>query len=75
MGHKKASDAAVGAGSLGSSGRPTFAGLPGCVATGRTKVEVRKNMREAMRFHLDGMREDEQRIPVPTTTAEYVGFE
>lgn len=49
--------------------------LPGCIATGRTKAEVRKNMREAIEFHLEGMREDEQRIPAPTTTAEYIAVE
>lgn len=49
--------------------------LPGGVATGKTKAAVRKNMRDAIRFHLEAMREDEQRIPAPTTTEEYVVVE
>lgn len=43
--------------------------LPGCVSTGRTIDEVECNMREAIEFHLDGMREDGEEIPVPTTVA------
>ena len=32
--------------------------LPGCVATGATILEVESQIREAIEFHLDGMRED-----------------
>ena len=32
--------------------------LPGCVSTGRTREEVEQNMREAISFHLDGLREE-----------------
>jgi predicted RNase H-like HicB family nuclease len=39
--------------------------LPGCVATGRTQDEVNANIREAIRFHLDGLREDGLPIPQP----------
>jgi len=46
--------------------------LPGCVATGRTKEETLTNMREAIAFHLEGLQEDGQPIPAPTSTAEYV---
>jgi len=46
--------------------------LPGCVATGRTKEETVANMREAIAFHLEGLRTDGQPIPPPSTTAEYV---
>ena len=45
--------------------------LPGCVATGRTKRGVGKNIREAIAFHLDGLREDEDEIPEPRAFAEY----
>ena len=31
--------------------------LPGCVATGKTPKEVNANIRDAIRFHLDGLRE------------------
>jgi len=41
--------------------------LPGCVSTGRTIEETELNIREAIQFHLDGMREDGEPIPEPTT--------
>ena len=46
--------------------------LPGCVATGKTPVEVEENLRHAIRFHLDGLREDGMRIPRPSTICDYV---
>lgn len=46
--------------------------LPGCVATGATKAEVEERMREAIRMHLDGMREDGLAIPEPSSIAEYI---
>jgi predicted RNase H-like HicB family nuclease len=45
--------------------------LPGCVSTGDSMEEVRQNIREAIEFHLDGMREDGEPIPEPTTEVEY----
>ena len=41
--------------------------LPGCVSTGRTIEETERHIREAIEFHLDGMREDGDPIPEPTT--------
>lgn len=46
--------------------------LPGCVATGRTREEVRRNIREALKLHLEGMREDGRPQPEPTSTCGYV---
>jgi len=46
--------------------------LPGCVAVGETVEEVEKNMREAIRMHLQGMIEDQEPIPMPQTTARYM---
>ena len=46
--------------------------LPGCVATGITKAEVEERMRDAIRMHLDGMREDGLPIPIPSSVAEYI---
>jgi predicted RNase H-like HicB family nuclease len=46
--------------------------LPGCVATGKTVDETLANMREAISFHLDGMREDGLAIPPPNSLCEYV---
>ena len=41
--------------------------LPGCVATGKTRTELEKTMKEAIQFHLDGLREDHETIPAPHT--------
>jgi predicted RNase H-like HicB family nuclease len=46
--------------------------LPGCVATGATRAEVEKNMRDAISFHLDGLREDGEPAPEPRTYSAYV---
>ena len=46
--------------------------LPGCVATGQTHDEVSANIREAIRFHLDGLREDGLPIPDPEAICDYV---
>lgn len=46
--------------------------LPGCVALGETEAEVRELIREAIAFHLDGMREDGDPIPLPSAHVEYV---
>ena len=46
--------------------------LPGCVATGATQAEVEERMRDAIRMHLDGMREDRLSIPEPSSVAEYI---
>jgi len=46
--------------------------LPGCVSTGRTRKEVEQNMREAISFHLDGLREEGQVVPEPHTYSDYV---
>ena len=46
--------------------------LPACVAVGDTQEEVEKNMREAIVMHLQGMIEDQEPIPTPQTTVEYM---
>ena len=38
--------------------------LPGCVSTGKTPDEIKANILEAIQFHLKGMREDGEKIPV-----------
>jgi len=42
--------------------------LPGCIATGATMDEVKQRMREAIAFHLEGLREDGIEAPEPTAT-------
>ncbi len=46
--------------------------LPGCVATGKTISQVRREMRKAIQFHLEGLREDGLARPRPASKAEYV---
>jgi predicted RNase H-like HicB family nuclease len=46
--------------------------LPGCVATGATVQEVESQIREAIEFHLEGLREDGLPIPAPASRVEYV---
>jgi predicted RNase H-like HicB family nuclease len=46
--------------------------LPGCVSTGRTREDVEQNMREAIAFHLDVLREGGQALPEPNTYSTYV---
>lgn len=41
--------------------------LPGCVSTGKTREEVAANIREAIEFHIEGLRETGQPVPVPST--------
>jgi predicted RNase H-like HicB family nuclease len=43
--------------------------LPGCITVGNTKEEVQSYMKEAIQFHLEGMREDGLEIPPPSTEA------
>ena len=46
--------------------------LPGCVTTGATVAKTEAAIREAIRMHLDGLREDGLPIPAPTSIADYV---
>lgn len=46
--------------------------LPGCVATGATLEEVERQIREALEFHLEGMRQDGLPIPKPSSRVEYI---
>ena len=46
--------------------------LLGCAATGATLAEVQQQIKEAIEFHLEGLREEGLPIPQPTTLCEYV---
>ena len=46
--------------------------LPGCVSTGKTRDEVEKNMREAIEFHIDGLRKEGFPVPEPQASSSYV---
>ena len=41
--------------------------LPGCISTGKTLAEVERNIREAIEFHIEGLVEDGDPIPEPTS--------
>jgi predicted RNase H-like HicB family nuclease len=46
--------------------------LPGCVATGRTRDQVTRNMHAAIEMHVQGLLEDNLPVPKPQAFAEYV---
>ncbi len=46
--------------------------LPGCVATAATVADVETEIREAIRFHIEGLKADGLEVPAPTSLAEYV---
>ena len=46
--------------------------LPGCIAAAETKEEVLSLIREAIEFHLEGLKQEGQPIPTPTSTSELV---
>jgi predicted RNase H-like HicB family nuclease len=46
--------------------------LPGCVATGDTEAQVESLIREAIEFHVAGLREDGVPVPSPSSKVEYV---
>lgn len=46
--------------------------LPGCIATGTTVAETESLIREAIEFHLEGLKADGLPIPPPSSQVEYV---
>ena len=46
--------------------------LPGCVATGATIEETEQAIREAIELHIEGLREDGNPIPSPSSRVEYI---
>jgi predicted RNase H-like HicB family nuclease len=46
--------------------------LPGCVATGQTVEEAENEIREAIEFHIEGLREDGLAVPQPASIVEYI---
>jgi predicted RNase H-like HicB family nuclease len=46
--------------------------LPGCVATGKTVKETEQQIREAIEFHIRGLREDGSPVPAPSSQVDYV---
>ena len=46
--------------------------VPGCVATGRTVAETEARMKEAIEFHIDGLKQEGLAVPQPSTKSAYV---
>jgi predicted RNase H-like HicB family nuclease len=46
--------------------------LPGCTAVGETREEVLRLIQEAIEFHVEGLREDGQPVPEPSSSIEYI---
>jgi predicted RNase H-like HicB family nuclease len=46
--------------------------LPGCISVGDTIAETERNIREAIALHVDGLRDEGEPVPPPTTRVEYV---
>jgi predicted RNase H-like HicB family nuclease len=46
--------------------------LPGCIATGKTRKEAGKNIKEAISFHLEGLEKDGLPLPEPVAFIDYV---
>jgi predicted RNase H-like HicB family nuclease len=46
--------------------------LPGCIAVGETRDEALELIREAIEFHIEGLRQDGLTVPAPCSESEFV---
>jgi predicted RNA binding protein YcfA (HicA-like mRNA interferase family)/predicted RNase H-like HicB family nuclease len=46
--------------------------LPGCIAVGESRDEVRRLIREAIELHIEGLKQDGLPVPAPTSEGEFV---
>ncbi|HXP45781.1 MAG TPA: type II toxin-antitoxin system HicB family antitoxin [Terriglobales bacterium] len=46
--------------------------LPGCVATAKTKAQVKKLIREAIELHIESLKQHGDPVPEPTTVADSI---
>lgn len=46
--------------------------IPGCIATGATRKEVEKNIKEAISFHIEGLVKDGLPLPEPASFTDYI---
>jgi predicted RNase H-like HicB family nuclease len=55
------------------SGYSTYSpDLPGCVSTGSTREDAEANMREAIEFHVDGLRSEGYPVPDPQASSSHI---
>jgi len=46
--------------------------VPGCIATGSSRKEAEKNIKEAVSFHIEGLKNDGLPVPEPSSSTEYI---
>ena len=46
--------------------------LPGCVSTGKSRDEVERDIKDAIEFHIDGLRVTGQPVPLPSAWVETI---
>jgi len=46
--------------------------LPGCIAAGETREEVLELVKEAIEFHIEGLRESGEPVPPPSSASEFI---
>lgn len=46
--------------------------LPGCVSTGKTPEETEVSMKEAIAFHIEGLKQEGLSVPEPSSLSAYV---
>lgn len=49
--------------------------LPGCIAAGKSRGEVLELIREAIELHIEGLKQEGQPIPTPSSSSEVVEVE
>ena len=49
--------------------------IDGCISTGKTIEETKKNMQEALKFHIKGLMEDGLPVPEPLSQSDYIAVE
>ena len=46
--------------------------VPGCGSTGQTREEVERNIREAIAFHIEGLKQEGYAVPEPSSYSSYI---
>jgi predicted RNase H-like HicB family nuclease len=46
--------------------------LPGCIAAGETEDEVKRLIQEAIEFHIEGLKENGEPVPTPSSSVEFI---
>ena len=46
--------------------------LPGCIATGATRQDIEQTLRDAIEFHIEGLRKEGYEVPEPSSYSTYV---